>query len=131
MTVPQWAANAFFGLAIGLATLGLVYGVLKLIGGELHHFVSALKTEIKDAAMLKSTVGAWNAWGLLVVAAFGLVVMMIASSQKLLGLVLGSLIGEAKANELAKYSDFSNFFYCIFAFALVSLICVTIDKRDR
>ena len=130
--IPQWAIDIACGLVIATVILILIHHALKSLGAELSHFIHAIRSEIKDASFMRSTVGSWNAYGLMSVSAVGCVVMIAASGQKVLGLMLVRVIGQAKADELAKYSDFSSFFFCILVFALVSLICVTIDsRRDR
>jgi hypothetical protein len=126
--LPQWFTDTLLVLFLALLVLLLVRFALKILGDELHSFVAAIKTEVKDFRRWRMTAGGLNMSGFVTLAIFGVIVIVTISSQKVLAF-LAKFIGQQKAEYL---SDSSSYILLIFVLAIVlvvSLVVVVIDNR--
>jgi hypothetical protein len=130
LTIPQWAFDALLGIALAAMVVVLVRWTLKILGAELHDFIGAVRSEVADFRGRRKTVGALNWYGFITVALFGVVAIVAAGTQKVLGLLLQFLRPHLVNDLIAA----SNYFTLVFVLALVlvvSLVAVVIDNRSR
>lgn len=129
--LPEWFKDGLLKAFLAFLILMLIKGAMTILKSELHHFREAFGSEIKDAAKGSKTVGSLNWLQFVGVALFGIIIIVASTGQKILGISLASFLGEKKANELAKYSDYSSLFFVLAILMVVSLICVIVDNRSR
>jgi hypothetical protein len=109
----------------------LIKVTLKILGSELHHFMEALRSEIKEASSRAKTVGAINWYQFITVAVVGILIIVASTGQKLLGISLAGIIGAERAKDLARYSDYTSLLFVLAILMVISLVCVVIDNRRR
>jgi hypothetical protein len=126
--IPSWFVPAICVVVIAAAMLGLIQWALRIMGGELHHIVDAVKSEFIELIKGELTTGSINIIGVLLLAVFGGVVAVLMSTQKVFGLVF-SIFGSEKATELVHYTDYMTLVIVVCISFIISLVIVAVDNR--
>ena len=128
--LPQWFLDGVLLCVLGAMFLFLYWIANKMLSNELHHLVSIVKSEWDDSRRRIFSVGSMNWRGFIALFLFGVIVIVVTSAQKLIGLV-GAIVGIEAAKQLVAATNFLSLFFVLAAWMLMSIIAVVIDERSR
>ena len=126
--LPSWFRDSVLVLILITLILILIRYSFKILGSEFVHFVGAIRTEVRDGLRNAKTIGAWNAYLLVVITIFGVIVIASAGAQKLLGVIF-SFFNAKKGAELVQYTNYFHLFFVLALLFVISIVSVVIDNR--
>ena len=131
MLIEQIQLNSSLLLLFQAAiALFLVWAAMQIVGGHFKEFLHYLAAEREDHRQGRNTMGTLNWRCVSALTVFGVLTIVALEFEALFG-ALKKWVGTSQGEELHKVADISNLFFTLVFFAVVSVLAVFLDSKDK